>query len=132
MIKNISSIKVRYAETDQMGVVHHSNYAIYLEAARIEWLEALGISYRSMEEKGVMLPVYDMKFSFMQPAYFDDTLSIEVMMEKLPGARIVFTYKIVNQNGQLISTASTTLVFVDMKTKRPTRCPEYILNILKN
>ncbi|WP_416443101.1 acyl-CoA thioesterase [Leeuwenhoekiella sp. A16] len=132
MFKYNTLIRVRYAETDKMGVVHHSNYAVYLELARIEWLNALGVSYKSMEENGVMLPVYEMKFSFMQPAYFDDNLTIETELESMPGARISFSYKISNQHGKLITRASTTLVFVDMKTNRPIRCPQYILDILKS
>ena len=69
-----SSVKVRYGETDQMGVVYHGNYAQYLEVARIEWLSDLGVSYKKMEENGVMLPVYDMRYSFLKPAFFDDLL----------------------------------------------------------
>ncbi|PHR94555.1 MAG: thioesterase [Leeuwenhoekiella sp.] len=125
-------VKVRYAETDQMGVVHHANYAVYLELARIDWLSDLGISYKNMEENGVMLPVYDMRFSFLKPALFDDTLCVETELRKLPGASIIFDYKITNQHGVLLTKAETTLVFVDMKTNRPTRCPKYILDKLKN
>ncbi len=130
MKTHTTTLKVRYAETDQMGVVHHANYAVYLELARIEWLEALGISYKNMEENGVMLPVYDMRFSFIKPALFDDTLSVKTELRKLPRASIIFDYKITNQHGDLITQAETTLVFVDMKTNRPTRCPQYILERL--
>jgi len=125
-------VKVRYAETDQMGVVHHANYAVYLELARIDWLGAIGISYKNMEDNGIMLPVYDMRFSFLKPAYFDDTLCVKTELRKLPGASIIFDYKITNQHGVLLTKAETTLVFVDMKTNRPTRCPKYILDELKN
>ncbi|MAW94631.1 MULTISPECIES: thioesterase family protein [unclassified Leeuwenhoekiella] len=125
-------VKVRYAETDQMGVVHHANYAVYLELARIDWLGAIGISYKNMEENGIMLPVYDMRFSFLKPAHFDDTLCVKTELRKLPGASIIFDYKIINQDGILLTKAETTLVFVDMKTNRPTRCPKYILEELKN
>ena len=124
-------VKVRYAETDQMGVVHHANYAIYLELARINWLENLGISYKKMEESGVMLPVYDMRFSFLKPAYFDDTLCVKIELRKQPGASIIFDYKITNEEGVLLTKAETTLVFVDMQTNRPTRCPKYVLDKLK-
>ncbi len=132
MILHQTYVKVRYAETDQMGVVHHANYAVYLELARIEWLNGLGISYKNMEENGIMLPVYDMKFSFLKPAYFDDNLCVETELRKKPGASIIFDYKILNQDGVLLTKAETTLVFVDMKTNRPTRCPEYILDKLKS
>ncbi|MDP5045445.1 MULTISPECIES: acyl-CoA thioesterase [unclassified Leeuwenhoekiella] len=127
-----TNVKVRYAETDQMGVVHHANYPIYLELARIEWLNDIGISYKEMEKEGVMLPVYDMHFSFLSPAFFDDTLTIKTSLKKMPRASIVFDYEITNQDQKLITKAQTTLVFVDMKTNRPTRCPDYILELLEN
>ncbi|WP_031428813.1 acyl-CoA thioesterase [Flavimarina sp. Hel_I_48] len=126
-----STLRVRYAETDQMGVVHHGNYASYLELARIEWLENLGFSYKKLEADGVMLPVYDLKFSFKSPAYFDDTLTVETTLATLPSASIIFDYNIYNEDQKLITTAQSTLVFVDMKTRRPIRCPENILDRLK-
>jgi len=127
-----SSVKVRYGETDQMGVVYHGNYAQYLEVARIEWLSDLGVSYKKMEENGVMLPVYDMRYSFLKPAFFDDLLTVKTTLRKIPRASIVFDYEIYNQNQELLTRAETTLVFVDMKTNRPTRCPQYILDLLLN
>ncbi|RXG32854.1 acyl-CoA thioesterase [Leeuwenhoekiella marinoflava] len=130
MKSHTTSVKVRYAETDQMGVVHHANYAVYLELARIEWLEAIGISYKKMEEEGIMLPVYGMQFYFLKPALFDDILTVKTMLRKVPRASIVFDYEIYNQNQELLTKAETTLVFVDMSTNRPTRCPEYVLEKL--
>lgn len=130
MKSHTTTVKVRYAETDQMGVVHHANYAVYLELARIDWLEDIGISYKKMEEDGIMLPVYGMQFSFLKPALFDDTLTIKTSLKKVPRASIVFDYEIYNQNQELLTKAETTLVFVDMSTNRPTRCPEYILKRL--
>jgi len=130
MFTYISTLKVRYAETDQMGVVHHGNYAIYLELARLEWLENIGFSYKKLEGEGVMLPVYDLKFSFKQPAYFDDILTVETSLAKMPSASIVFDYKIYNTDHELITSAQSTLVFVDVKTRRPIRCPKAILERL--
>jgi len=131
MFTYISTLKVRYAETDQMGVVHHGNYASYLELARLEWLENIGFSYKKLEAEGIMLPVYDLKFCFKQPAYFDDTLTVETSLAKIPGASIVFDYKIYNTDHKLITSAQSTLVFVDVKTRRPIRCPKPILERLK-
>lgn len=125
-----STLRVRYAETDQMGVVHHGNYAQYLELARIEWMEQFGVSYKGMEEKGVMLPVYEMSFKFKRPAHFDDILTIETTLKNTPNVKIEFSYKIYNQHQKLLTTASTVLVFADMKTKKPTQCPKYILEAL--
>jgi acyl-CoA thioester hydrolase len=125
-------VKVRYSETDQMGVVHHGNYAQYLEIARLEWLEQFGISYKLMEEQGVMLPVYEMEFKFIKPAKFDDILRIETNLNKIPRVKIEFNYAVYNQENELITTATTVLVFMNSLTKRPIRCPEYILDKLEN
>lgn len=132
MKSHSSFVKVRYSETDQMGVVHHGNYAQYLELARIEWLEELGFSYKNMEENGVMLPVYEMHFRFLKPAVFDDELHIKTCLKKLPNVKIEFDYQIFNKKEELLTTASTILVFMDAKNKRPIRCPEYILEKLKD
>ncbi len=125
-------VKVRYAETDQMGVVHHGNYAAYLEIARLDWLSELGVSYKSMEKEGVMLPVYELYFKFIQSALFDDTIKIVTKLKKTPGVKIEFDYEIYNQDEQLLSTASTVLVFMDVQSRKPIRCPEYILKKLED
>tara|TARA_Y100000588_G_scaffold367830_1_gene435013 strand:+ start:703 stop:1098 length:396 start_codon:yes stop_codon:yes gene_type:complete len=131
MKSHISYVKVRYAETDQMGVVHHGKYAQYFEIARLDWLSALGISYKTMEENGVMLPVYELNTKFLKPAVFEDELEIEVQLKELPSVKITFEYLIYNQNKELLTKAFTTLVFMDSKTKKPIRCPQYILEKLK-
>lgn len=131
MMKSHNSyVKVRYAETDQMGVVYHGNYAQYLEIARIDWLESIGISYKKMEEQGVMLPVYELKLIFKKSAKFDDRLKIETTLLKNPGVRIEFFYKIFNQNGELLTEAETTLIFMDMEKNKPIKCPQYVLDKL--
>ncbi|WP_034921225.1 acyl-CoA thioesterase [Gillisia sp. CAL575] len=124
-------VKVRYAETDQMGVVHHGNYADYLEIARLAWLDELGVSYKSMEREGVMLPVFELHFKFIRSALFDDELKIVTKLIKTPSVKIEFDYEIYNQQGELLTTASTVLVFMDSQSRKPIRCPEYILDKLK-
>ncbi|TVZ25378.1 acyl-CoA thioester hydrolase [Gillisia sp. Hel_I_86] len=124
-------VKVRYAETDQMGVVHHGNYADYLEIARLDWLHKLGVSYRSMEKEGVMLPVYELYFKFIKSALFDDELKIVTKLTKTPSIKIEFNYEIYNQAGELLTIANTVLVFMDTQSRKPIRCPAYILNKLK-
>lgn len=125
-------VKVRYAETDQMGVVHHGNYAQYLEMARIDWLAQFGISYGKMEKEGIMLPVYSMQFKFIKPAGFDEIIKIETRLKQLPAVKIEFNYSIYNQEEELITTASTILVFMDAVTKKPVRCPQYILDKIES
>lgn len=124
-------VKVRYAETDQMGVVHHGNYPDYLEIARLDWLDTLGVSYKSMEKEGVMLPVYEMHFKYIKSALFDDTLKIVTKLKKIPSVKIEFDYEIYNQEEELLTSASTVLVFMDVQTRKPIRCPEYIIERLK-
>lgn len=130
MKSHFTYVKVRYAETDQMGVVYHGNYAQYLEIARIDWLDALGISYRKMEEEGVMLPVYELKLRFKKSAKFDDRLRIETRLKEKPGVRIAFEYSIYNQEEELLTEAETTLIFMDIEKNKPMRCPQYILDKL--
>ena len=128
-IKKIE-LRVRYSETDQMQYVHHSNYAKYFEIARIEWLREAGISYKEMEEKGIMLPVVNLLTEFKKPAKYDDVLTIKTAIKQIPTAKIIFTYKIYNQKDELLTTGESTLVFVDMKKNRPIKCPENILDII--
>ncbi len=132
MKRHHTFVKVRYAETDQMGIVHHGNYAEYLEIARLDWLDQLGVSYKTLEKEGVMLPVYELNTKFIKPAYFDDVLRIETQLRELPRVKIEFSYQVFNQQDELITTAYTILVFMDSETKRPIRCPEYILNKIKS
>jgi len=124
MFSHTSKLRVRYAETDQMGVVYYGNYAIYLEVARVETMRALGFSYREMEEGGVMLPVLEYKTKYIRPARYDDELTIICKIPELPNTRIKFEYEIKNDQDQLLNVAETTLVFVDMAKNRPCSIPE--------
>ena len=126
-----TTIKVRYAETDQMGVVYHGNYAQYLELGRLEWLSALGISYKEMEANDVMLPVVSLNINYKKPACYDDILTVSTTLVKLPTASIEFDYEIRNSSGELLTTANTKLVFVNKKSNFPMRCPQYILDKLQ-
>lgn len=131
MKNHFSFIRVRYGETDQMGVVHHGNYPTYLELARIEWLDQFQVSYKTMEEEGTMLPVYELWFKYHRPAKFGDTLKVETVLRELPNAKIIFDYRIYNQEKELLTTAGSTLVFMNAKSRRPMKCPEYILEKLR-
>lgn len=132
MQSNSHSFRVRYGETDKMGVVYHGNYAQYLEMGRVEWLRALGISYRSMEENGIMLPVVSLQLEYKKSAYYDDLLTVKTNLVKTPTVKIEFDYQIVNENQDLLVKANTVLAFMDMKTGKPTRCPKYILEKLQD
>ncbi|MGC1516967.1 MAG: thioesterase family protein [Maribacter sp.] len=130
MRTNEISFRVRYGETDQMGVVYHGNYAQYLEMARVEWLRVLGISYKKMETDGIMLPVIHLSIEFIKPALYDDLITVKVFLKKKPAVRIAFDYEIKNEAGELLATANTVLVFIDMNRNRPTRCPGFLLEKL--
>ena len=125
-------IRVRYGETDQMGVVYHGNYALYLEIGRIEWLRKLGISYRKMEESGIMLPVVSMSLNFKKSARYDDLINVKTQLKNPPTAKIEFDYEITSENNEVIALANVVLAFIDMKTNRPVRAPQYILDVIND
>ena len=127
MLSNIIKIRVRYSETDQMSFVYHGNYAQYFEMGRTEWLRELGITYKNMEESGIMLPVISLNINFIKPAKYDDLLSLKTNLIKKPTAKIDFNYELRNISNELLTTANSTLVFVNMKTNRPMRVPTEIL-----
>lgn len=129
-IKHNSVTRVRYGETDQMKVVYHGNYAQYFEIGRTEWLRSLGVTYKNMEKIGIILPVISLKCNFKKSAYYDDELTITTILKKRPGVKIEFDYEIKNQKQELICTGNTILAFLNSKTMRPMRCPDYLLEKL--
>ncbi len=131
MEKHNIQVRVRYAETDQMGVVYHGNYAQYFEIGRVEWLRNLGVSYKKMEEMGVMLPVVSLSVNYKKPARYDELLTVKTIFKSQSAVRIEFDYEIYNEQEELLTTATSILVFVDMKTGRPIAPPSYIKEQLK-
>lgn len=130
MIHHQTSLRVRYAETDRMGYVYYGNYAVYFEVARVETLRSLGITYKSLEDEGVLLPVADYVIRYHKPAHYDDELRIETTILEMPGVRIKFQYK-TYRGDELLNTASTDLVFVDKSTGKPMRCPLDVSEAMK-
>ncbi len=130
MTINKFSFRIRYAETDQMGVVYHGNYAQYLEMGRVEWLRDLGITYKSMEESGTILPVIFLQIDYKKSAKYDDLITVETKLKKIPLVKIEFDYKIYNETRELLAEANTILAFIDKVTGKPKKCPEYILEKL--
>ena len=119
-------VRVRYAETDQMGVVYHGNYAQYFEMGRVEWLRNLGLSYKFMEENGIMLPVVSLTMNYKKPARYDDLIRVKTIFKSQTSVKIEFDYEIFNEKEELLTTGTSMLVFVDMKTGRPTLPPSYV------
>jgi acyl-CoA thioester hydrolase len=132
MYRHETQIRVRYADTDQMGYVYYGNYAAYYEVGRVESLRALGMSYRSMEENGIIMPVLENRSKFIAPATYDEMLTVHTIIKKLPGVRITFHYEIYNESDILIHEGETTLVFVNKKTNRPCAPPADMTNLLSS
>ena len=126
-MKNFSmQIKVRYCETDQMGLVHHGSYVNYFEEARISWISNLGFSYSEMEKSGIILPVSKLNINYLRPAYFENDLVVNVELAELPTSRLIFNYTITNKD-EVVVTGITVLAFLNKETKKPVRCPDYML-----
>lgn len=125
-------LRVRYAETDQMGYCYYGNYAQYYEVARVETLKSLGISYKKLEDKGVLLPVSDFSIKYILPALYDQELTIRCTFKELTDYKIKFDYQTYNEESKLLNFDSTTLVFVDKETKKPVNCPKPIKDLLIN
>ncbi len=127
-----NKLRVRYAETDRMGYCYYGNFAAYFEVARVEALRSLGISYKKLEDDGIILPVLDYQIKYFKPAYYDEELRIETTIDLVKGVRILFSYKTFNEKNEQINQASSTLVFVDFETKKPLSPPAYLVEILSN
>ncbi len=120
----IHKIRVRYAECDRMGFVHHSVYALYFEEARTEILRQAGITYKEMEDEGLIMPVRSMGMTFKKAAKYDDLLEIHVQIEGHVEVRAHFHYTVYNQNKELLCTGFTEMFFVNKDSMRPMRLPE--------
>ncbi len=129
MVTNETSVRVRYSETDQMGVVYYGNYAQYYEVGRVELLRELGMSYRELEEEGTMLPVVRLECNYKRPAKYDDHLKVVTTISEMPDTRITFEHEIFDEDGELLNTGKVILVFVDIATKKPRRAPRSVQNI---
>lgn len=127
-----TKIRVRYAETDQMGYCYYGNYAQYFEVGRVEALRAIGTTYKSLEDSGFMLPVSELKINYLSPAKYDDEIIVITKVISLKGVRILFEYEIQHQNQSVICKGETTLVFVNKETMRPCSPPTSFLNLLSN
>ena len=132
MTKNTTKLRVRYGETDQMGVVYHANYAVYFETGRTEWLRQQGITYKQMENSGVMLPVVGLQIDYKNPAFYDDTLTLVTKLKSLPTVSIEFLYELYNNDNLLLAKGYTKLVFINMETKKIIRCPDYLMEKFVN
>ncbi|WP_337845108.1 thioesterase family protein [Thermus sp.] len=128
-MESLTRIKVRYAETDQMGVVHHSVYAVYLEAARVDFLEGVGLPYHEVEAKGVFFPVVELSLTFRAPARFGEEVLVRTRLAELSSRALRFAYRVEGPGGLLAEGSTRHLCQVE---GRAARIPEAILERLRS
>ena len=131
MLFHETKIRVRYADTDKMGYVYYGKYTEYFEVGRTELIRSLGIAYKEMEERGIMLPVSEMSIKYYRPAVYDDLLTIRTSVKEFPNLRFITHYEILNEKEELLVTGVVQLVFVDMAKNRPVRSPQFIMEYIK-
>jgi len=132
MFESCTQIRVRYAETDQMNIVYHGNYAQYFEVGRAESIRQLGFTYRNMEELGVIMPIVELHTKYIRPAHYDELLTIKTILKELPvDHRIEFHQEVYNESGKLLTIGRVILYFLTVKTKDKTTLPVILLNKLK-
>jgi acyl-CoA thioester hydrolase len=131
MFVHSTKIRVRYADTDQMGYMYYGNYAEFYEVGRVEMLRSLGLTYKAMEDSGIIMPVTELKCKYIKPAFYDEEITVKVIMENMPSLRIHFRYELSNEKNELINLGETTLVFISQETNRPCHAPSDFLDKLK-
>jgi acyl-CoA thioester hydrolase len=128
-----TQVRVRYAETDQMGVVYHSNYFLYFESARAESIRQLGFTYADMEKMGVIMPVVDVHCRYLRPALYDNLLTIKTVLKELPlHHKIEFHHEVFNEQDELLATGKINLYFMEAKTMKRTTMPASLLEKLQS
>jgi len=126
-----TQVRVRYGESDRMGYAYYGNYPLYYEVGRTEMLRNLGLTYKELEDDGIILPVISLQSNYLAAAFYDDLLTVKTFLNDLPSVRIKFEYEIFNEKGEKLNFGETTLVFTDAKTRKPRRPPEYFLEKVK-
>lgn len=131
MYKHTTTIRVRYGETDQMGYLYYGNYAMYYEVGRAEAIRALGLSYQEMEDTyGVMMPVVSLNMRFVRPALYDELLSVQTVLRKLPDRFIDFDMEVRNEAGKLVNGGKVRLCFVEKEERKSIPAPACLLEKL--
>jgi len=128
---NYIQVRVRYQETDRMGIVYHANYLSYFELGRVEWLRNKGLDYARLEDSGVLLPVVNISINYKAPARYDQLLSVETELVKIGGASLVFQNKIYDENKQLLVEGEVTLVATDFSSFKPIKLPASLLSLIQ-
>jgi acyl-CoA thioester hydrolase len=113
-----------------MGYLHHGNYPLYFEEGRTELIRAIGLTYREIEDRGILLPVRDMNIRYFLPAKYDDILTIKTTLKKKPLVKLEFEYTVSNESGELLCEAQTTLAIVSAMDRKPTRIPAFFAELM--
>lgn len=125
-------VRVRYAETDQMNVVYHGNYAQYFEVGRVEAIRQLGLSYKDLETSGIIMPVIEWTAKFLRPAHYDDLLTVRTTLKEMPlNHRIEFIQEVFNEKGKLLTSGKVLLYFLRSTTMEKTDMPTEMAERLK-
>jgi acyl-CoA thioester hydrolase len=133
MYKHSTSIRVRYAETDKMGVVYHGNFFAYFEESRANAIRALGYTYAAMEEDGYLMPVVEVQCKYIRPIVYDELIKVETILKEMPtGHKVVFTNEIYNEQNEIACIAQIVLYFLDAKDRKSKReIPEKLLSAIQ-
>ena len=126
---SVSTVRVRYAETDKMGVVYYANYFVWFEVARTDLLRTMGWSYREMEQAGVSLPVIEAHCEYLRPARYDDELDVKTKGRMLSPVRMEFIYEVVHREGQVTAASGRTVHAALDRAGRPCRLPERVREV---
>ena len=127
MYTSTTKIRVRYGETDQMGFLYYGNYALYYEVGRVEMLRDFGLSYKRLEQEGIIMPVLELRCKYIRPAKYDDLITVKTSLRQLPATRIVFYSELYNEQGELLNMGETTLLFINAQTMSKTPPPDYLV-----
>lgn len=132
MYQHQTQIRVRYGETDQMGYLYYGHYAQYYEVGRAEMIRSLGLSYRALEEDhGVMMPVMSLNMRYVRPARYDELVTVQTTLRKIPGKFITFHVELFNESNKLVNGGSVKLCFVDVRTNKSIAAPKVLLDCLE-
>jgi acyl-CoA thioester hydrolase len=131
MLINKTTFRVRYGETDQMGIVNNAVYPSWFEVGRTELFRDLNLPYSEMEKNGIMLPLVELHVKYHAPSRYEDLVTLTTEVKQMPAVRILFEYEIHNSDGQKIASGETTHAFIDATSRRPIRMPEYLKEQLK-
>ncbi len=132
MLESITQVRVRYAETDQMNVVYHGNYAQYFEVGRAELIRQCGLTYKQLEKLGVMMPIVEFHSKFLRPAHYDDLLTIKTILKELPtNHRVEFNQEVYNEENILLTIGKVVLYFIEVKTNNKTKMPDEMFNLIE-